>query len=212
MSGPPEGYTIDLRTWREEQGNLRASVQARKISRKRGTMTSQHSVDDLYSANGITEYYDNENALWIRDDVTDARDLPKWRCPARNLTKPVGPGHHTEYGPFTTERKERLMARPLVTTASRAKLKLLENLQSQVAELSEELEGFTPQEPAGLNTVVRFRKYRAQYSFAAIKVGTSWYLTQDGSRSSRQGHAPKTWDELLEFIGDRNWASVEVLG
>jgi hypothetical protein len=31
------------------------------------------------------------------------------------------------------------------------------------------------------------------------------------SRSSRQGHAPTTWDELLDWIGKRNWDSIEVL-
>ena len=38
-----------------------------------------------------------------------------------------------------------------------------------------------------------------------------WYITQDGSRSSRQGHAPKTWDGLLDWIGERHWDSIEVL-
>jgi hypothetical protein len=74
-----------------------------------------------------------------------------------------------------------------------------------------------PEEPAGESRVIRFSKYGNTYCFAAIKVSQGnfasarWYVTQDGSRSSRQGHPAKTWGELLSWIGERNWDKIEVL-
>lgn len=74
-----------------------------------------------------------------------------------------------------------------------------------------------PVEPVEKDAVIRFRKYDQQYSFAAIAAGKNtfghklWYITQDGSRTSRQGHAPKLWMDLLQWIGQRNWDTIEVL-
>lgn len=72
-----------------------------------------------------------------------------------------------------------------------------------------------PLEPAGKDVVIRFRKYDRRYSFAALKVVgigyPKWFLTQDGTRSSRQGKAPMVWSDLLDFIGERNWDTIEVL-
>lgn len=87
----------------------------------------------------------------------------------------------------------------------------LENERAELAALQA-----PPSEPQGDGAVIRFAKYGKGFCFAAIKVtdllGCSrWYVTQDGSRSSRQGHPPKTWDALLEWIGGRNWDGIEVL-
>lgn len=94
----------------------------------------------------------------------------------------------------------------------------IEELERQLEEERRELAQLQrPAEPAGDNRVIRFAKYGNTYSFAAIKVGSGlgqpalWYVTQDGSRTSRQGHAPKTWDALLDWIGARNWDKIEVL-
>ena len=99
-------------------------------------------------------------------------------------------------------------------------------VELRIAELERQLEAekadlaalrLPPPEPVGENAVIRFAKYGGAYAFAAIKVpgatGQSWYwyITQDGSRTSRQGHAPKTWVALLDWIGERNWAAIEVL-
>lgn len=75
-----------------------------------------------------------------------------------------------------------------------------------------------PVEPVGMHSVIRFVKYNQKYTFAAIKAYTDgtgqgvWFITQDGSRSSRQGHPQRNWDGMLSFIGERNWANIEVLG
>jgi hypothetical protein len=66
-------------------------------------------------------------------------------------------------------------------------------------------------EPEDEGSVIRFRKYGQHYLFAAMKVGDYWYLTQDGSRSSRQGKPPLPWWGLLDFIGERNYSTIEVL-
>jgi len=88
----------------------------------------------------------------------------------------------------------------------------IEELEAELALAKVARESFTPEEPAEEGSVIRFQKYNYGYTFAAIKVPNGlWYLTQDGSRSARQGHAPKTWAELLAFIGPRNWHRIEVL-
>lgn len=106
----------------------------------------------------------------------------------------------------------KLMQVDLALTALR-----VQELERQLAKEREALAEAQPVEPAGENRVIRFAKYGNTYCFAAIKVRDivtgvdRWYVTQDGSRSSRQGHAPKTWDALLEWIGERNWGGIEVL-
>jgi hypothetical protein len=96
-------------------------------------------------------------------------------------------------------------------------------LEEQLAKEKQILAAARPVEPEFTASVVRFQKF--DYSWAAIKVGGSiaeyirtgradagrWYVTQDGSRSARQGIPPKTWSELLEWIGERNWDTIEVL-
>ncbi|ASZ75510.1 hypothetical protein KIW74_gp18 [Mycobacterium phage Kimona] len=67
-----------------------------------------------------------------------------------------------------------------------------------------------PQEPAE-GSVIKFRKFNQAYTFAALRIGDRWFVTQDGSRSSRQGYSPKTWEQLLVWIGERNWSTIEVL-
>lgn len=74
------------------------------------------------------------------------------------------------------------------------------------------LDTITPlPEPVEQGSVIRFRKYDQKYSFAAIKIDYHWYVTQDGSRSARQGRPPMLWSELLDWIGERNYSTVEVL-
>ncbi|MBB5167101.1 hypothetical protein [Mycobacterium sp. AZCC_0083] len=109
------------------------------------------------------------------------------------------------------------MATTLVPTGQDRKLAKLriQELEEQLA-LERSLLA-DPIEPALNHAVIRFVKYDQKYTFAAIRAYTNaadggiWFVTQDGSRSSRQGHAPKTWTELLAFIGERNWPNIEVL-
>ncbi|AFU20696.1 hypothetical protein SEA_CHUPACABRA_70 [Mycobacterium phage Chupacabra] len=104
------------------------------------------------------------------------------------------------------------MATALIDTAEAARTKRwIDLLERKLQDAQEKLSTLTPVEPAEEGSVVRFRKYNQIYTFAAIKVGDRWFITQDGSRTSRQGHAPKTWAQLLEWIGERNWTTVEVL-
>ncbi|QSM01170.1 hypothetical protein SEA_NANOSMITE_146 [Mycobacterium phage Nanosmite] len=95
-------------------------------------------------------------------------------------------------------------------------------VQARIAELEAELAKekqllLEPQEPEENHAVIRFVKYNSRYTFAAIRAYTDasgqgvWFITQDGSRTARQGHPPKRWNELLNFIGERNWKRIEVL-
>lgn len=82
-------------------------------------------------------------------------------------------------------------------------------LQAQQAEAVSLLATLRPDQPSGLGTVVRFKKW-GDYTYAAIRAGNSWYITQDPTRvSSRVG--AKSWDGLLEWMTDRNWDTIEVL-
>ena len=101
------------------------------------------------------------------------------------------------------------MATKLIDTHHEAKLRRLAELNAELAELEADLI-FTPEEPASLDTVVRFRKFDRQYTYAAIKVGYEWYLTQNPERPQDR-RPPKTWSELLTFIGERNFDTIEVL-
>ncbi|AFF28348.1 hypothetical protein FDI09_gp22 [Mycobacterium phage Twister] len=104
------------------------------------------------------------------------------------------------------------MATALIDTTEAARTKRwIELLERKLQDAQEKLSTLSPVEPAEEGTVVRFRKYNQVYTFAAIKVGHLWFITQDGSRTSRQGHAPKTWQALLDWIGERNWSTIEVL-
>jgi hypothetical protein len=88
----------------------------------------------------------------------------------------------------------------------------IEELRAELALAEVARASYMPEEPTEVGSVVRFSKYNFGYTFAAIKVPNGlWYITQDGRRTSRQGHAPKTWGELLTWIGERNWHRIEVL-
>ncbi|ATN88142.1 hypothetical protein SEA_CINDARADIX_69 [Mycobacterium phage Cindaradix] len=103
------------------------------------------------------------------------------------------------------------MAVALVDEAVNGLNARIEELERELALAKAVREEFVPVEPVEDGAVIRFVKYNLSYTFAAIKVMGRWYITQDGSRSSRQGHAPKAWDELLDWIGQRNWHRIEVL-
>ncbi|AOT24727.1 hypothetical protein PBI_STASIA_71 [Mycobacterium phage Stasia] len=103
------------------------------------------------------------------------------------------------------------MAVALVDEAVQGLNARIEELEAELALAKAVREEFVPVEPTEDGSVVRFVKYNLSYTFAAIKVLGRWYITQDGSRSARQGHAPKAWDELLAWIGQRNWHRIEVL-
>jgi len=64
-------------------------------------------------------------------------------------------------------------------------------------------------------SVIRFRKYGGACNFVAIKIasgiGALWYVTVDGSRSSRQGIPPEDWQELTDWIDEHNWDRIEVI-
>lgn len=116
-------------------------------------------------------------------------------------------------GPYTRpvvlHTEERKMATSI--TPSRTALKVqAEALQRQLAEIQAGLASLVPDEPAGQGTVVRFRKYNRRYTYAAIRVLSEWYLTQNPTRPQDR-KAPKTWAELLDFVGERNWDTIEVL-
>lgn len=62
-----------------------------------------------------------------------------------------------------------------------------------------------------LPPVVRFTKFDG-YSYAAIRTpdGT-WFTTQDPGRYGNQRIFPMTWADLLDWLGERNWSSLELL-
>ncbi|QGH80642.1 hypothetical protein SEA_RAHALELUJAH_82 [Mycobacterium phage Rahalelujah] len=65
-----------------------------------------------------------------------------------------------------------------------------------------------PAEPAVDGSVIRFtREDWGPYSYAAIRVGGYWYITQ--SKLSR--HSCKAWDHFLTWLGEENWHSLELL-
>lgn len=104
------------------------------------------------------------------------------------------------------------MASSLTTINPSALKERIALLQVELAEAEFDLASAKPREPEGKYAVIRFSKYSSGYTFAALRTPSGlWFITQDGSRSSRQGHAPKSWDNLLIWIGERNWAGIEVL-
>jgi hypothetical protein len=147
-------------------------------------------------------FYDRDGFSWIRNETSF-----RWICPGRGLKKSMKPGEYTEYAPFTTERKTAVAT--IERTKVKARVKELEDLLEAAREALSEA---TPVEPTELGAVVRFKKFG--YTYAALKVerlvGTQWYLTQNPTRSQDR-KLPKTWAELLDFIGERNWDSIEEL-
>ena len=160
--------------------------------------------------------YDRDGYVWVRNTA----EWPTWTSPERG----IAPDSYLTYrfGPFTTERKD--MATKIATDRTAAK-QALEEAQARLAEFVADIDNLkaaiaeaTPDEPQADRAVIRFKKYGGRYDYAAIRTAdgnpfqeSKWYVTQDGTRSSRQGIAPKTWAELLEWIGERNWDRIEVL-
>jgi hypothetical protein len=86
---------------------------------------------------------------------------------------------------------------------------------AELEDINEDLQYYVPVEPLAEDVVIRFRKYGLAYTFAAIRIITGigdavWYITQDGTRPQSR-KAPKTWGDLLEWIGERNWGTIAVL-
>ena len=86
----------------------------------------------------------------------------------------------------------------------------IESLKVALAEAEFDLASAQPDEP-NRDAVIRFYKYNATYPFAAVCAGGEWYVTQNGKRSASQGYPPRKWADLVEWIGQRNWDSIEVL-
>jgi hypothetical protein len=154
--------------------------------------------------------YDRYDREWVRypDGLLDLPGLDTWYCPEIDRWgDPTG-----SFGPFTNERKPQVATKLVSTQHAEAQAKLAE-LKAQLDKVQESLAGYTPVEPIEYGTVVRFRKYQS-YTYAAIKVpavgGTVWYLTQNPTRPQDR-KSPKTWSELLDFIGERNYHTIEVL-
>lgn len=124
------------------------------------------------------------------------------------------PDYITSSGPY--QREERDMATSIAVSRADAQAALAE-AQAKLAEFVSNIDDLKavlamtkPNEPAGLGTVVRFRKYDRRYTYAAIKVGLEWYLTQNPARPQDRKE-PKKWSSLLDFVGERNWDTIEVL-
>ncbi|ALA07894.1 hypothetical protein SEA_FAYELY_81 [Mycobacterium phage Fayely] len=65
-----------------------------------------------------------------------------------------------------------------------------------------------PAEPAVDGSVVRFsREDWGDYLYAAIRVGGYWYVTQ--SKLSR--HSEKDWEHFLDWLGEENWSTLELM-
>lgn len=167
--------------------------------------------------------YDKDGFEWVRDTNKD----PSWSCPFLGIAGDDGNTHR--HGPFTVELpltnylEEYKMATGLKSKRAglvadiEASERAIAAATAAIDEAKAALKGLTPDEPAGADAVVRFRKYNGRYSYAAIKTvegpleQARWFVTQDGTRSARQGIPPKTWPELLEWIGERNWDAIRVL-
>ncbi|WP_099021203.1 hypothetical protein [Mycolicibacterium palauense] len=105
------------------------------------------------------------------------------------------------------------MAQSLITHTGVSVSMLKERIADLTHELEvaqEEYENAQPVEPQSIGSVIRFTNWNG-YLYAAIKLDKGWYVTQDGSRSARQGIKPMTWEKLLEWVGVRNWEDMEVL-
>lgn len=109
------------------------------------------------------------------------------------------------------------MATSLVEVSADLVRARIEDLTRQLELAESDLEELTPQEPESLHAVIRFWKWDQSYIYVAVKTHLNadgkgvWYISQDGSRTSRQGIPPKTWAQLVAWIGERNWARIEVL-
>jgi hypothetical protein len=97
-------------------------------------------------------------------------------------------------------------------TAMRSKTELRQQAtlaKKKLAQLRDLRGNLRPQEPYGKGSVIRFTIH-GRYSCAAIRVQDGvlgyWYVTQGGVSVP-----PKTWESLLDWIGEGNCATIEVL-
>lgn len=95
----------------------------------------------------------------------------------------------------------------LGTTRAEAEAKVA-SLTHQLDEAVATLEGLAPVEPPP-GSVIRFRKFG--YTWAAISIMGDWYVTQDGSRTERQGVPVRSWAQFLVWVYKENWGTIEVL-
>jgi hypothetical protein len=177
------------------------------------------STDHIPGKTGST-VYDRDGLEWVRD----TSEMISWGCPARGIRSdhgavfgpftaepPPAPDYIYNSGPYprpTTEREEN-MATSL--TADRKVLKAqAAELARQLAEVQKGLENLVPDEPAGAGAVIRFKKFRQAYTYAALRVGEQWYLTQNPARPQDR-KLPMYWEELVSWIGESNWDTIEVL-
>ncbi|UJD21178.1 hypothetical protein SEA_SORORFAGO_81 [Mycobacterium phage SororFago] len=63
-----------------------------------------------------------------------------------------------------------------------------------------------PAEPAVDGSVIKFMNFD-NYPHAAIRVDGIWFLTQ--GKLAR--NSPKTWEELLDWIWEECWDTLELL-
>jgi len=121
------------------------------------------------------------------------------------------------------------MATSLVEEAVQGLDARIEELEAELTLAKEARAWYLPDEPSEEGTVIRFVKpnlslqlaqsqgalieawHRSLASLAAIKAGDRWYITQDGACYAYDGWPAKTWNELLSWIGERNWHRIEVL-
>lgn len=98
-----------------------------------------------------------------------------------------------------------------LSTINRTNAQLrIDSLKVALAEAEFDLSSAQPDEP-NRDAVIRFFKYNGSYPFAAICASGLWYVTQNGKRSAAQGYPARKWADLVEWIGERNWDSIEVL-
>ncbi|DAZ90319.1 hypothetical protein [Mycobacteroides abscessus] len=87
----------------------------------------------------------------------------------------------------------------------RQKVRRYESLLAKLPEM--------PKEPFGTFTVVRFKKIRERdgqsLTYAAIRNGDQWTLTQHPSSNYPQN--PRRWADLMNWIGQDQWHTVEVM-
>lgn len=114
----------------------------------------------------------------------------------------------------------------LLAEQSRTDLQLeLATTRAELARIEQQLSDLLPIEPVDDGAVIRFTKYHGGYKYAAIRVDRvisdgcpddswvvgCWYITQSGQRYGRQNPAPMAWSDLLTWIQEANWGSIEVL-
>lgn len=166
-------------------------------------MSSDKSfVRDLNGGSITRTYLDVFGREWVYGgDYGDtwAAGMSGWHCPSEGARKQLGAGHLTYIGPFKEKRDEVVARKTLAQQVA--------DLEAQLAEARRELADAKPPLPKFDGAVIKFDKF--DYAWAAIKVKGKWYVTQDGSRTARQGIAPMTDDAFLAWVYESNWDSIE---